>query len=70
MYKVKKGIDTMYYLKNEACVPYELNEEEYNWMVGQLKARRAAYLKQAMTAYMDCFGIAEFKALVKKVTKE
>lgn len=35
MYKVKKGIDTMYYLRDEACTPIDLTEEEYSWMVGQ-----------------------------------
>ena len=31
MYKVKKGIDTMYYLRDEACTPIDLTEEEYSW---------------------------------------
>lgn len=70
MYKVKKGIDTMFILRDEACVPFELSEEEYNWMVGQLRAKRTSDLKKAMTAYMDSFGIAELRALVKNVTKE
>ena len=39
MYKVKKGIDTMYYLRDEACTPIDLTEEEYSWMVGQLRAQ-------------------------------
>ena len=60
----------MYELKKSSCCPYELNEEEYNWMVGQLRAKRTADLKKAMTAYMDSFGVAELRALVKSVTKE
>lgn len=70
MYKVKKGIDTMYFLKDEACTPFELSEEEYSWMVGQLRAKRSSELKKAMTAYMESFGVAELRALVKNVTKE
>lgn len=70
MYKVKKGIDTMYYLRDEACTPIDLTEEEYSWMVGQLRAKRIADLKKAMTAYMDTFGVAELRSLVKSVTKE
>lgn len=58
MYKVKKGIDTMYYLRDEACAPIDLTEEEYSWMAGQLRAKRTADLKKAMTAYMDTFGVA------------
>lgn len=70
MYKVKKGIDTMYYLRDEACTPIDLTEEEYSWMVGQLRAKRTADLKKSMTTYMDTFGVAELRALVKNVTKE
>lgn len=70
MYKVKKGIDTMYYLRDEACTPIDLTEEEYSWLVGQLRAKRASGLKKAMTAYMDTFGVAELRSLVKSVTKE
>lgn len=46
MYKVKKGIDTMYYLRDEACTPIDLTEEEYSWMIGQLRAKRSAELKK------------------------
>lgn len=60
----------MYLLRDEACVPYELNEEEYNWMVGQLRAKRTSDLKKDMTAYMDCFGVAALRELVKSVTKQ
>lgn len=70
MYKVKKGIDTMYYLRDEACTPIDLTEEEYSWMVGQLRAKRSAELKKAMTAYIESFGVAELRELVKNVTKE
>lgn len=70
MYKVKKGIDTMYYLRDEVCTPIDLTEEEYSWMVGQLRAKRTTDLKKAMTAYMDTFGVAELRSLVKSVTKE
>lgn len=70
MYKVKKGIDTMYFLRDEACTLIELTEEEYSWMVEQLRAKRSADLKKAMTAYMDTFGVAELRSLVKSVTKE
>ena len=70
MYKVKKGIDTMYYLRDEACTPIDLTEEEYSWMVGQLRAKRSADLKKAMAAYMESFGAAELRSLVKSVTKE
>lgn len=51
MYKVKKGIDTMYYLRDEACTPIDSTEEEYSWMVGQLRAKKTADLKKAMTAH-------------------
>ena len=60
----------MFILRDEACVPFELSEEEYSWMVGQLRAKRTADLKKAMTAYMESFGVAELRALVKNVTKE
>lgn len=70
MYKVKKGIDTMYYLRDEACTPIDLTEEEYNWLVGQLRAKRASDLKKSMAVYMDTFGVAELRSLVKSVTKE
>lgn len=60
----------MYVLKERGCCPYTLNKEEYEWMIGQLKARRASDLKKAMGEYMDCYGIAELRALVKNVTKE
>lgn len=60
----------MYFLRDEACTPFELSEEEYSWMVGQLRAKRSSELKKAMTAYMDSFGVAELRALVKNVTKE
>lgn len=70
MYKVKKGIDTMYYLRDEACTPIDLTEEEYSWMVGQLRAKRSAELKKTMTAYIESFGVAELRSLVKSVTKE
>lgn len=60
----------MYVLKEDNCCPYILTEEEYNWMVGQLKARRASDLKKAMEQYMDYYGIAELRSLVKSVTKE
>lgn len=49
MYKVKKGIDTMYYLRDEACAPIDLTEEEYSWMAEQSRAKRTADLKKAMT---------------------
>lgn len=70
MNKVKKGINTMYFLRDEACSPLTLTEEEYSWMVGQLRAKRSSELKKAMTAYMESFGVAELRALVKSVTKE
>lgn len=70
MYKVKEGIDTMYYLRDEACTPVTITEEEYSWLVGQLRAKRASDLKKSMTVYMDTFGVAELRALVKNVTKE
>lgn len=60
----------MYFLRDEACTPFELSEEEYSWMVGQLRAKRSSELKKAMTAYMESFGVAELRALVKSVTKE
>lgn len=59
----------MYVLKEDNYYPYILTEEEYNWMVGQLKARRASDLKKAMEQYMDYYGIAELRSLVKSVTK-
>lgn len=43
---IKKEVDTMYYLRDEACTPIDLTEEEYSWMVGQLRAKRSAELKK------------------------
>lgn len=60
----------MYYLRDEACTPIYLTEEEYSWLVGQLRAKRASGLKKSMAVYMDTFGVAELRALVKSVTKE
>lgn len=60
----------MYELKESGCCPYTLNKEEYEWMIGQLRAKRTAELKKAMGEYMDTFGVAELRALVKSVTKE
>ena len=60
----------MYELKESCCCPYTLNKEEYEWMVEQLKAKRTSELKKAMDEYMDCFGVAELRSLVKSVTKE
>ena len=60
----------MYELKESGCCPYMLNKEEYEWMVEQLRAKRTSELKKAMGEYMDCFGIAELRSLVKSVTKE
>ena len=60
----------MYELKESGCCPYTLNKEEYEWMIGQLRAKRTSELKKAMDEYMDCFGVAELRALVKSVTKE
>lgn len=59
----------MYELKEGDCCPYILTKEEYTWMVEQLKARRASELKKAMELFMDCYGIAELRLLVKTVTK-
>lgn len=70
MYKVKKGINTIYYLRDEACTPIYLTEEEYSWLVGQLRAKRASGLKKSMAVYMDTFGAEELRSLVKSVTKE
>lgn len=60
----------MYYLRDEACAPIDLTEEEYSWMAGQLRAKRSAELKKTMTAYIESFGVAELRSLVKSVTKE
>ena len=60
----------MYFLTDEACFPLALTEKEYSWMVGQLRAKRSAELKKAMTEYIESFGVAELRALVKSVTKE
>ena len=59
----------MYELKESGCCPYTLTEEEYSWIIGQLRAKRTSELKKAMGEYMDCFGIAELWSLVKSVTK-
>ena len=59
----------MYELKESCCCPYTLNKEEYEWMVEQLKAKRTSELKKAMEQYIDCYGVAELRALVKSVTK-
>lgn len=60
----------MYYLRDEACTPIYLTEEEYSWLVGQLRAKRTSGLKKSMAVYMDTFGVAELRSLVKSVTKE
>ena len=59
----------MYELKESGCCPYTLTEEEYNWIIVQLRAKRTSELKKAIGEYMDCFGIAELRALVKSVTE-
>ena len=59
----------MYELKENGCWPYILNKEEYEWMIGQLRAKRTSELKKAIGEYMDCFGIEELWSLVKSVTK-
>ena len=46
----------MYFLTDEACSPLALTEKEYSWMVGQLRAKRSAELKKAMTEYIESFG--------------
>lgn len=30
----------MYYLRDEACTPIDLTEEEYSWMVGQPRGQQ------------------------------
>lgn len=60
----------MYELKESGCCPYTLNKEEYEWIVEQLRAKRTSELKKAMDEYVDCFGVAELRSLVKSVTKE
>ena len=60
----------MYELKESGCCPYTLTEEEYHWIVGQLKARRTSDLKKAIGQCMDYYGIAELLTLVKSITKE
>lgn len=60
----------MYFLTDEACFPLALTEKEYSQMVGQLRAKRSAELKKAMTEYIESFRVAELRALVKSVTKE
>ena len=60
----------MYELKESGCYPYTLTEKEYSWIIGQLRAKRSAELKKAMTEYIESFGVAELRALVKSVTKE
>lgn len=37
----------MYFLRDEACTPIDLTEEEYSWMVGQLRAKRTSDLKKS-----------------------
>lgn len=48
----------MYFLTDEVCSPLALTEKEYSWMVGQLRAKRSAELKKAMTEYIESFGVA------------
>ena len=60
----------MYELKESGCCPYALNKEEYEWMVGRLRAKRTSELKKAMGEYMEWVGVAELRSLVKSVTKE
>lgn len=60
----------MYELKESGYFPYILNKEEYEWMLEQLRAKRTSELKKAMSEYIDCFGVAELRSLVKSVTKE
>lgn len=60
----------MFTLKAENCVPFELTEDEYNFVVGQLRARQTADLKKSMEKYMDAFGVAALREIVKIVTNE
>lgn len=48
----------MYYLRDEACASVTITEEEYSWLVEQLRAKRASDLKKSMAVYMDTFGVA------------
>lgn len=60
----------MYTLRDEGNTRYELSEEEYSWMVGQLKAKRISALKKDMIKYMEQYGVAELRTLVKEITKQ
>ena len=48
----------MYELKERGCCHYTLTEEEYSWIIGQLRAKRTSELKKAMEQYIDCYGVA------------
>lgn len=60
----------MYELKESGNGSYTLTEKEYNWMVELLKNKRTGDLKKAMEEYINYYGIAELRSLVKYVTKE
>lgn len=60
----------MYLLRDSACSPYVLDEKEYNFLIGQLRARRTSDLKQQMQIFIDAFGIAALRELIKTVEKE
>lgn len=60
----------MYLLRDSACSPYVLDEKEFDFLVGQLRARRTADLKQQMQIFVDAYGIAGLREVIKTVEKE
>ena len=60
----------MYFLTDEACPPLALTEKRIQLDGRTVESQRSAELKKAMTEYIESFGVAELRALVKSVTKE
>lgn len=48
----------MYELKESGCCPYILNKEEYEWMIGQLRAKRISELKKQWANTWTALGVA------------
>ena len=55
----------MYELKESGCCPYTLNKEEYEWMVGQFRAKRTSELKKQWVNIWIALGLRSCGRLLK-----
>lgn len=47
---------------------YELTQEDFDFLMGQLKAKHMVTLKKEMLNFAKRFGVSELRSLVKSVT--